>query len=200
MTRPTDRRRLPLKLLTAVMVPAALLVAGCGSGVTVEGRPDPTPTPGGPRATPPIPPPTTPTPSATPEPSYEEKPGGEFGFTTQQGKGHTQILSYSWKKTGVGETSISPANVYLVVKTRTTADEGKVAVNPLYYTVVGADGKIYPNKLGVDGNEPVLANITLKTGASVDGVVSFDLPQTDVTLQFADELGNKVGEIRIPAV
>lgn len=182
----------------ALVASMAVLAAGCANSATSTGHPS-TPPPAAPpiQFTPPIP---SPSPSAavTPPEIRTSAPGPEFAFRTQQGAGTLKINTYGWYKTKTGEKSAPPKNVYLVLDTLFIATEGVVQVNPMAVYATGPDKVRYQPLMGSDGNEPVLASKDLRAGENVGGMIAFDLPQGDAVVVLTDELGNKIGEAKIP--
>lgn len=193
-------RRVPSQLPAAVAaLCGVLLLAGCGSGATATGQP--TAVASATRASVAAPTPRrTATPSATPTENRVTLPGpAPVDYKLQEGVGSWAVKSFSWQRTGNGKYSAPPKQRYLVLDMQFTAREGKVLVNPLYLGALTADQQALTPVLGTDGNEPVLASKTLKTGESVGGIVTFDAPPGPITVVLNDELGNRAAQITLPA-
>lgn len=170
------------------------LLAGCG-GTTVKGA-VPAPPPASEISHKPA---RTATPSPTPPEDRTFTPGpAAVGFRGQEGAGSWQIKQFSWQQTANGSDTVPPQHGYLVLDIQITAIEGKVQVNPLYFTARTSDRTFAPT-LGTDGNEPVLGSRELAPGESLGGLIVFDMPRTDVIVQINDELGSRIAEITIPA-
>lgn len=177
--------------MAAVLVLMTSVLSGCGT--TVHGA-VPTPLAA---------PPRTPTPkAATPTPTPTNRvfvPGPpEIQIQTQEGTATVGVRRYTWQSFPTGTEASPPERGYLVLEVVVTATSGKVPVNPLYFTIRTPGGEVRETVLGADGNEPVLASRDLNAPESVDGIVTFDTEQEEVTVLVADELGNTVGEIRLP--
>lgn len=187
--------------LAPAALAGALLVAltGCSSGVTVAGRPtsltsakEATYAPHTPRL-------RTPTPSPTPTEDRRTAPGPELAYRTPTGAALLHVQTYSWQRTKFGDRSVPPTNLYLVLDVEVTATEGQVEVLPVNFKTSAQGGPLTEPALGRDGNEPTLAHTQLKAGNTVRGFVVFDLPQAEVTLTVLDDVGEKAGEVKIPA-
>lgn len=176
------------------VVAAVVVLTGCG-GTTVEGA---TPSPAAPSARTPTPRATTPTATPTEERVFADGPP-PVAYRTQEGAALVQVRRYSWQRTASGDEAAPPSTAYLVLEVVVTATEGRVQVNPLYFTARTPQGTESQPVLGADGNEPVLASRELNAGESVGGIVTFDTPKTDTVIAIVDELGNRAAEIQIPA-
>ena len=173
---------------------AILAVAGCG-GTTVTAPP-----PAPPSAAVRTPTPKAVTPSATPTVDRVFQPGiAPVTIRTAEGAGTLELRRYSWQHTAFGNNSAPPKDRYLILDVVFTATEGRVQVNPLYFSGRTRAGIILQPTLGADGNEPVLSSHELNAGQSVDGLVTFDAPATEITVLLSDEVGEQVAQLRIPA-
>lgn len=173
---------------------AIVLLAGCG-GTTVHGTvPSPPPEVAVPHR-----PARIATPSATPseERVYLQGPPA-IAYQTQEGAATLQIRRFSWQRTANGQQAAPPQQHYVVLDIQITATEGTVPVNPLYF-VGRTPGQTYAPTMGADGNEPVLASTDLGANQTVEGLIAFDAPRTQLTVQINDELGRSVGEVVVPA-
>ena len=172
---------------------AIALLAGCG-GTTVKGV-VPAPPPAAEVSHKPV---RTASPIATPPEERTFTPGpAAVGFRGQEGAGSWQIKQFSWQQTANGADTVPPQNGFLVLDMEITGIEGKVQVNPLYFTARTSD-RTYAPTLGTDGNEPVLGSKELAPGETQGGLIVFDLPRTDVIVQINDELGSRIAEVTIP--
>lgn len=181
------------RLLAGVAVGTVLLAGGCG-GTTVT-APEPT--------TPPIAsgsPPPLPDESATPsfEPDdVEPRSGPETEFVSQTGRGTLQVVEFAWHEQGADAEAVPPEKSYLVLKLKITCTEGECYHNPAAFRVDSGDGEVTFTG-GRDGYGPLLGSGTLDTDDEVEGIVSFDLTQSEATLQFLDEFDDVAGEVEIP--
>lgn len=175
----------------AVVVLVASALSGCGT--TVSGA---VPTPSAAPARTPTPKAATPTPTPTSRVFVPGPP--EIQIRTQEGTASVGVRRYAWQSFATGAEASPPSTGYLVLEVVVNATSGRVQVNPLYFTLLTANGEVLETVLGADGNEPVLASRELNAPESVDGIVTFDTPREEVTVLVADELGNTVGEIRLP--
>lgn len=175
-------------------VVAILAVAGCG-GTTVSA----------PAPTPPVvagrtPTPKVVTPSATPTENRVYQPGiAPVTIRTAEGAGTLELRRYSWQHTAFGADAAPPKDRYLVLDIVFRATEGKMQVNPLYFSGRTRTGLVLQPTMGADGNEPVLSSHELTAGQNVDGLVTFDAPAAEVTVILSDEVGDQVAQLRIPA-
>ncbi|WP_425310171.1 hypothetical protein AADG42_15990 [Ammonicoccus fulvus] len=181
-------------LRAGAAVVAILAVAGCG-GTTVTAPP-----PAPPSVAARTPTPKAVTPSATPTEDRVFQPGiAPVTIRTAEGAGTLELRRYSWQRTAFGNHSAPPKERYLILDVVFTATEGKMQVNPLYFSGRSRTGVILQPTLGADGNEPVLSSHELNAGQSVDGLVTFDAPTTEITVVLSDEVGEQVAQLRIPA-
>lgn len=181
-------------LRAGAAVVAILAVAGCG-GTTVT-APPPTPPPVIART----PTPKAVTPSATPTEDRVFQPGiAPVTIRTAEGAGTLELRRYSWQRTAFGKDAAPPKDRYLILDVVFTATEGRMQVNPTYFIGRTRTGVILQPTLGADGNEPVLSSHELNAGQSVDGLVTFDAPATEITVLLSDEVGEQVAQLRIPA-
>lgn len=183
------KKRAGVGLLVATVV----ALSGC-AGTTVSGV-VPTPSATVPRT----PTPKPPTPTPTPPEVRVFHPGPEVAaIRSQEGVATIAVRGYSWQQTENGPYAKAPQQRYLVLDLNITATEGKVQVNPLYFTLRTAGGAELQPVLGLDGNEPVLASKELNAPEAVGGLVTFDTAQEPVVLLVADEVGNRIAQIPIP--
>ncbi|OYO18044.1 hypothetical protein CGZ93_15875 [Enemella dayhoffiae] len=193
--------RTATRTIVGTVSAAVLLLCGCGGGATAVGRPTSVASATRASVAPLTPTPRrTPTPTATPTENRVLLPGpAPVDYKLQQGAASLQIKTFSWQRTGNGPNSAPPTGRYLVLDVLVTAREGKVLVNPLYFAAVAPNQAPLTPTMGSDGNEPVLSSRELKPGDWWAGVVSFDAPPGPITIVINDELGNKVGEVPLPA-
>ncbi|GAB3624438.1 hypothetical protein GCM10027418_25220 [Mariniluteicoccus endophyticus] len=176
----------------------SLALAGCGNGVTVEGRPTSIPTAPTVSYAPPSRALRTPTPQPTPTEDRRTAPGPEVTVKAVGGSMLVHAVTYSWQKTGFGEKSVDATYDYLVLDLEVSALDGEPMLLPANIRAIQQGGPSLNPVFGKDGNQPVLATKVLRPQETVRGFVVYDLPRGDSTIEVFDELGAKVGEMKIP--
>ncbi|MFF7293506.1 DUF2510 domain-containing protein [Microbacterium sp. NPDC008134] len=122
--------------------------------------------------------------------------GSPVTVNQYSGESEVTITAASWG-TSNGSSFEAENGGYLSVELTWEAISGDVSVNPLYFTVIDADG--------VEGTYDYFGDATLESaqltpGETVQGTLSFDVAQSDsYTIVITDELLQDVAEVTIEA-
>lgn len=85
---------------------------------------------------------------------------------------------------------------YLVLQLEYEGTDGGFAYNPLYLAVRDPAGKTYNISIGADPEKLMDAG-ELKPGEKKQGMVAFELPKGDCTLEISDELMDVRAKVQI---
>ncbi|WP_033338943.1 DUF4352 domain-containing protein [Catenuloplanes japonicus] len=143
------------KTTTALLITAALVALGCGSGTSITGG----------AAAP------APTPSASPKSVEVGQPLSVSSDTL----GATWTLSKPEIKTADDFDSKPEQGRYLLVHLKTEVTKGEAYVCSCDLSVVDAGGKVYEVGYGSFDGKPDYTTASLKAGQNTDGWVVFDV-------------------------